>query len=161
MSFSVRLWIMTLVSFSAFTAWIFVHDDLIPGLGADTSHALVAVVAWFFGIAGTLIIGSFHRRAEKLAEKSARDQTAIQLAGAVAHELNQPLTIIVSTAELLARRDPAQDDLGPYLAQMVEAAERASNIVQKLEHVTEYRSKSYVGSVRIVDLDRPSEAGEE
>ncbi|HEX9016272.1 MAG TPA: histidine kinase dimerization/phospho-acceptor domain-containing protein [Chloroflexota bacterium] len=160
MSFSVRLWILTIVSFSAFTAWIFVHDDLIPGLTNVQSHAAVAVVAWFFGIAGTLVIERFHRRAETLAEKSARDQTAIQLAGAVAHELNQPLTIIVSTAEILARRDSTRDDVGPYLAQMVEAAERASDIVQKLEHVTEYRTKSYVGSVRIVDLDNQARSGD-
>ncbi len=160
MSFSLRLWIFTFVGLALFTVWTFVHDALIPGLSYEASHAAVAVVAWIFGIAGAVIINRLHRRAENLAEKSARDETAIQLAGAVAHELNQPLTIIISTSEILSRRDPARDDLEPYLRQLIEAAERTSGIVQKLERVTAYRSKHYVGSIQIVDLDR-STIGEE
>lgn len=155
MSFSVRLWIMTFLSFSAFTAWIYLHDDVIR-VSPEMSHAMVAVVAWVFGIAGTILINRFHRRAEKLAEKSARDQTAIQMAGAVAHELNQPLTIVITTSELINRRDPADRDLGPYLQRLIDASERMSDIVRKLEHVTGYQTKPYVGTVRIVDLDESS-----
>jgi signal transduction histidine kinase len=156
MSFALRLWTMTIICFVAFTVWVFVHDAIIHGLSSNGSHALVAATAWVFGIVGTLIINRSHRRAEMLAEKSARDQTAIQMAGAVAHELNQPLTIIISTSELLARRDPTKDDLRPYLHQLIAASERMSDIVQKLEHVTGYRSKPYVGNVKIVDLDVPA-----
>jgi len=157
MSFTLRLWTMTIISFVAFTVWVFVHDALISGLSVNASHGLVAATAWVFGIVGTVIITRFHRRAEKLAEKSARDETAIQMAGAVAHELNQPLTIIISTSELIARRDPTKDDLSPYLHQLIQASERMADIVEKLEHVTGYRSKPYVGTVKIMDLDSPSE----
>ena len=108
MTFSVRLWLMTIVSFSAFTIWLLIQDDLIPGLAPKASHIVIAALAWTFGIAGTVLINKFHKRAEKLNEKSARDETAIQMAGAVAHELNQPLTIIITTSELLQRRDPTQ-----------------------------------------------------
>lgn len=153
MSFSLRLWAMSLVSFSVFTVWIFVHDDLVPGLGNEAYQALIAASVWFFGLAGTVLINRFHSRAERLAERAARDDTIIQLAGGVAHEMNQPLTIIISTAELMARRDPARDDLRPYLQQMIQAAERMSGIVQKLEGATSYRAKSYVGALKIVDLD--------
>lgn len=155
MSFTVRLWTMTVISFAVFTVWIFIHDTLVPGLSPTTSRGVVALTAWIFGIAGTVIITRFHRRAEKLAEKSARDETAIQLAGAVAHELNQPLTIIISTSELIGRRNPAKDDLSPYLNQLIDASERMADIVQKLEHVTGYHSKPYVGGLKIVDLDGP------
>ncbi len=160
MSFSLRLWIMSIASFTAFTLWVYLHDDLIPGLSRQMSHGLVAIAAWVFGIAGTLLIIRFHRRAETLAQTAARDETAMQLAGAVAHELNQPLTIIVSTSEILARRDQATDDIQPYLDRLIEASERMSDIVQKLEHVTGYRTKAYVGSVKIVDLDRTSVGGD-
>lgn len=157
MSFSVRLWAMTIVSFTAFTVWIFLHDDLIPGLSHQASHATVAGVAWLFGLVGTVLIIRFHQRAERLAQKAARDETVIQLAGAVAHELNQPLTIIISTAELLARRDPTRDNYRPYLHQLIQASERMSDIVQKLERVTSYRSKPYVGGVRIIDIHGEAE----
>ena len=110
-------------------------------------------------LAGTLLIIRFHKRTEQLAEQTARDDTVIQLAGGIAHELNQPLTIIISTAELLARRDPAKDDLQPYLEQLIQASERVSDTVQKLERATSYRTKPYVAGVRIVDLDQAS-AGE-
>ncbi len=157
MSFSVRLWTMTIASFSVFTAWVFVHDHIMPGLSADAYHAIVSASAWAFGLLGTFLINRFHRRAERLAEQAARDDTVIQLAGGIAHELNQPLTIIISTAELLARRDPAKDDLRPYLHQLIQASERVSDTVQKLEKATSYRTKPYVAGVEIVDLDQASE----
>ena len=157
MSFAIRLWAFTIVSFTAFTVWIHVHSEIMPGLSAEASQEIVSATAWIFGLVGTVIINRFHQRAEKLAEKAARDDTVIQLAGAVAHELNQPLTIIISTSELLARRDPTKDDLRPYLHQLIQASERMSDIVQKLERVTSYRSKPYVGGVRIVDIDGASE----
>ncbi len=159
MSFSVRLWAMTLIGFSTFTAWVFVHDNIVPGLSNVAYHAIVAGSAWVFGLAGTLLIIRFHKRTEQLAEQAARDDTVIQLAGGIAHELNQPLTIIISTAELLTRRDPAKDDLRPYLEQLIQASERVSDTVQKLERATSYRTKPYVAGVRIVDLDQAS-AGE-
>jgi signal transduction histidine kinase len=153
MSFSVRLWAMSLVSFSAFTVWLFIHDEVIPGLSAEAYQALIACSLWVLGIGGTLLINRFHRKAERLAEQAARDDTVIQLAGGVAHEMNQPLTIIISTAELLARRDPTRDDLKPYLHQLIQASERLAGIVQKLEGATSYRVKPYVGTLKIVDLD--------
>lgn len=156
MSFSLRLWAMTIVCFSAFTVWVFIQDDLVAGINPHTSQVIIAASAWIFGLVGTLVINRFHRRAERLAEKAARDDTVIQLAGGVAHELNQPLTIIISTSELLARRDPAKEDLRPYLHQLIQASERMSDIVQKLERVTSYRTKSYVGGIKIVDLDGAS-----
>lgn len=157
MSFTARLWVFTLLSFSAFTVWVYLHDELIPGLSPGASHGVVAGAAWIFGIVGTFFILRIHKRAEALAEKSARDETAIQLAGAVAHELNQPLTIIVSTSEIISRRDPQKDDLRPYLHQLIQASDRMSDIVQKLERVTTYRNKPYVGDLKIVDLETSSE----
>ncbi len=161
MSFSMRLWAMTIISFSAFTAWIFISDNLMHGLGIDAYHLVIAATTWLFGIAGTLLINRLHRRAEHLAEQAARNDTIVQLAGGVAHELNQPLTIVISTAELLARRDPAKEDLQPYLQQMVQSALRMSDIVQKLEKATSFRSKPYAAGISIVDLDQSTiEKGE-
>ncbi|MGE5619441.1 MAG: histidine kinase dimerization/phospho-acceptor domain-containing protein [Sphingomonadaceae bacterium] len=157
MSFKARLWAMTIVCFGAFTLWIFVHDEALPGLSDQAYQILLAITVWIFGLAGTVLINRLHHRAEKLAERAARDDTVIQLAGGIAHELNQPLTIIISTAELLSRRDPTKDDIRPYLQQLIQASERTSDIVHKLEKVTSYRSKPYVGGVSIVDLDERSD----
>ncbi len=148
---------MTIAGMCVFTFWVFTHDDLLPGLSSVAYHAMVSAAAWIFALAGTVFINRFHRRAAMLAERAVRDDTVIQLAGGVAHELNQPLTIIITTSELLARHSREGKDIQPYIAQLIQAAERMTDIVQKLERATGYRSKPYVGGVRIVDIDRTSE----
>lgn len=156
-SFSLRLWAVSIGGFTIFGAWVFLHDDLLPGIGTTASHSIVVAAAWLLVMAATLVIDRLHRRAEGLAEAAARDETVIQLAGGVAHELNQPLTIIITTSELLARRDPAKHDPRPHLHQLIQASERMSDVVQKLERATSYRSKPYVGEIRIVDIDGSSQ----
>jgi PAS domain S-box-containing protein len=83
-----------------------------------------------------------------------RQAIVAELAGAAAHELNQPLTSVMAYAELLKRR------LGPetaaYSASEVifNEAERMAEIVRKIGKITRYETKSYVGHARILDLDR-------
>jgi PAS domain S-box-containing protein len=86
-----------------------------------------------------------------------RQAIVAELAGAAAHELNQPLTSVMGYAELLKRR------LGPDTAAYGAAevifneAERMAEIVRKIGRITKYETKSYVGRARILDLDRASD----
>jgi signal transduction histidine kinase len=87
-----------------------------------------------------------------------RQAIVAELAGATAHELNQPLTSIMAYAEMLKRRlDP---DIAPYAAADVifNEAERMAEIVRKIGKITKYETKSYVGRARILDLDRSAPA---
>jgi PAS domain S-box-containing protein len=79
-----------------------------------------------------------------------------ELAGAAAHELNQPLTSVMGYAELLRRRlDPGTPQ--HHAAEIiVSEAERMAEIVRKIGKITRYETKSYVGAARILDLDRAS-----
>ena len=90
-----------------------------------------------------------------------RQAIVAELAGAAAHELNQPLTSVMGYAELLKRRLRARD-AAPYSAAEVifNEAERMAEIVRKIGKITKYETKSYVGRARILDLDRsaPSSA---
>jgi PAS domain S-box-containing protein len=89
-----------------------------------------------------------------------RQAIVAELAGAAAHELNQPLTSVMGYAELLKRR--LQPETGAYSAAEVifNEAERMAEIVRKIGKITKYETKSYVGRARILDLDRsaPSSA---
>ena len=89
-----------------------------------------------------------------------RQAIVAELAGAAAHELNQPLTSVMGYAELLKRR--LQPDTAPYSAAEIifNEAERMAEIVRKIGKITRYETKSYVGRARILDLDRsaPSSA---
>ena len=92
-------------------------------------------------------------------ELRAREKQAIiaELAGAAAHELNQPLTSVMGYAELLKRR--LDRDTPAYSAAhvIVNEAERMAEIVRKIGKITKYETKNYVGAAKILDLDKASE----
>jgi PAS domain S-box-containing protein len=93
---------------------------------------------------------------EKLA-LSEKQSLVVELAGATAHELNQPLTSIMGYAELLMKKI-GSDAPAHHAAQVIQReCLRMAEIVRKIGHLTRYETKSYVGEQRILDLDRASE----
>jgi PAS domain S-box-containing protein len=85
-----------------------------------------------------------------------RQAIIAELAGAAAHELNQPLTSVMGYTELLKRRlEPSSSAYGA--AEVIfNEAERMAEIVRKIGKITKYETKSYVGRARILDLDKSS-----
>ena len=96
-------------------------------------------------------------QAHKKLELSEKQALLAELAGATAHELNQPLTSVMGYADLLIRKLDAQSP-GYRAAQVIQdQAQRMAEIVRKIGRLTRYETKSYVGEQRILDLDRASE----
>jgi PAS domain S-box-containing protein len=89
-----------------------------------------------------------------VAEKAA---LVSELAGAAAHELNQPLTSVLGFSEMLFRRTQEEERGREELAAILREAERMAGIVKKIGRITRYETRSYVGNTRIVDLDRASD----
>lgn len=87
----------------------------------------------------------------RLKEKS---EAVAQLAGTTAHELNQPLTSILSYAELLSRRVERGSPAAETAAVISAQAERMAEIVRKIGRITKFETKSYVGGAKILDLER-------
>ncbi|MBK8171797.1 MAG: PAS domain S-box protein [Sandaracinaceae bacterium] len=84
-----------------------------------------------------------------------------ELAGTAAHELNQPLTSVLAYAEMLKRKIQPGRPERAYAETIVSEAERMADIVRKIGKITKYETKTYVGSQRILDLDKASDvAGE-
>jgi GAF domain-containing protein len=92
-----------------------------------------------------------HRLIE--AEKRA---AVVELAGAAAHELRQPLTCVVGNVDLLMDESGLQGKARQALLGILEGAHRMEQILRKLGEVTRYATKPYVGDVRIIDLDQAS-----
>jgi PAS domain S-box-containing protein len=86
-----------------------------------------------------------------------RQAIVAELAGAAAHELNQPLTSVLNYATLL-KRLLAAGTPASAAAEVIEGeADRMAEIVRKIGKITKYETKSYVGKQKILDLDRASE----
>lgn len=98
--------------------------------------------------------GELARTRAKLID--AEKQSAITaLAGATAHEMNQPLTVILGYIDLLKRKaDPSQ--LKPIEAITVQA-ERMAEIVRRISKLTHVEVLPYPGRLQIADLDQASE----
>jgi PAS domain S-box-containing protein len=93
-------------------------------------------------------------------ELRAREQAEMiaELAGAAAHELNQPLTSVLGYVEILRRKFRPQMGPSPELDALEREAERMAEIVRKVGTITRYETKDYVGGSRILDLERSSAA---
>ena len=96
---------------------------------------------------------------EKLA-LTERQAVVAELAGATAHELNQPLTSVMGCSELLARNLEGNGKAHRYAVVIHREAERMAEIVRKIGKLTKYETKSYVGEQKILDLDSASEDAE-
>jgi signal transduction histidine kinase len=90
---------------------------------------------------------------EKLAHTE-RQALIAELAGTAAHELNQPLTSVIAYSELLLRKTPETDPVHRAVTVISSEAHRMADIVRKIGKITRYETKSYVGSQKILDLDR-------
>ncbi len=124
----------------------FVMDDQRP----------VGTLGIFTDIREKLAMESRLAQAQKELRQHERTAAIVELAGAAAHELNQPLTSVMGYAEYLKRALSADPQLDRAVSVIQSETERMAEIVRKVGRVTHYETKAYVGEAKIVDLDRAS-----
>lgn len=154
MPFIQSLWLLAISALSLFSFLILFQQVFLPDISHQWARISLLGAIWFLGIGTTTAIHFLYLRSERALRQAARDEAAVQLAGAVAHELNQPLTVVITGAELMARRNRSPEELLILSKRMADASNRMVNIVDKLQKVSFYRTKPYVGEVRIIDLDK-------
>ena len=77
----------------------------------------------------------------------------LEMAGAVCHELNQPLTTIFITTDLLLDF-PKQPNIKEMLTVIKNEAMRIGKLTDKLMRITKYETRDYVNGSKIVDIDK-------
>jgi len=82
-------------------------------------------------------------------------QAVLETAGAVCHEMNQPLQVVSGVAELLLLDVKNTDPHYEKLMTLMEQTERMGEITNKLMKITKYETKKYLKS-KIVDIDKAS-----
>ena len=86
-----------------------------------------------------------------------RLESVLETAGAVCHELNQPLQTLSGYTELLVVRIGAQQAGADYLAKMMDQIERMRDITDKLQGITRYETMDYTENSRIINIHQSSE----
>lgn len=91
-----------------------------------------------------------------LSEKKA---AMIETAGAVAHELRQPMTAIIGTIELLNLDNDIENDthLNKRLETIRTQCLRMAETIKQMEQLVEYKTRPYVNGSLIIDLEKSSQ----
>lgn len=113
----------------------------------------VATVGVFTDIRQELAMRERLLAAEAELREKEKGVALAELAGMTAHELNQPLTCVLSYSELLQRKctDPAVTNAANVI---VDQAQRMAEIVKRIGRITRYETKTYVGGASILDLEK-------
>lgn len=92
---------------------------------------------------------------QKLVEAE-RYRVLTQAAGAAAHEINQPLSVLLLTADMMLRDLPLDDPKRESIEAFRVAARRIDAIVQKMLSIRQVVTQPYLEGVEIIDFDASS-----
>jgi hypothetical protein len=143
----------------------------IPMSESDRIHAARARTYLLTGLGLWLCIIVFiilvsYTLSRKVARETEREfelgrlKSIVELAGAAAHEIRQPLTVLITVFATLKRRYAADDYLLKNLDVTIVQCERIDGIIEKMNNLTHDKTKTYVGNIKIIDLDNPSKKGD-
>lgn len=83
-------------------------------------------------------------------------QGVLEMAGGVAHSLNQPLTIVNNLLnEILSELD-RDGSIFPKVQKVYDQMKKMNEIAQKIGNIKKYEVMDYVAGVKIVDIDKAS-----
>lgn len=96
------------------------------------------------------------KETEEISREKDRLQAVLELAGAVCHEMNQPLMSISGYFELILMDMPVQDPNYPRIKKIQSQLERMAGITKKLMKISKYQTKDYLNG-KILDIAGPSD----
>ena len=79
----------------------------------------------------------------------------LEMAGAAAHHLSQPIQVLLSGANYL-KRDKFDHQVREMADVMLESLNRLRELIGRIQTITRYESEAYVHGKRIVDIYRSS-----
>lgn len=84
-------------------------------------------------------------------------QGVLEMAGAVCHELNQPMQAISGFAQLLLMGMDEDDANFEYIEIIKNQVDKMGSITKKLMRITKYETKDYLESTKIIDIHKASD----
>ncbi len=97
-----------------------------------------------------------YKRAEDELIRREKLQGILEMAGAVCHEMNQPIQAIYLNYELLLMNMPEDKPSDKELNIIKEQLYKLSSITHKLQRITKYETKEYISGTKIIDIEKSS-----
>ena len=97
---------------------------------------------------------SWRRQAEEERIKREKLVGVLEMAGAVCHELNQPLHVISGYSELMQLDMDENNPLYSKLKIIAEQVAKLGKITAKLSKITTYETREYIDGKKIIDIDK-------
>ena len=94
---------------------------------------------------------TLQRQMEAEAAQAERLGGIAETTTAVAHEMNNVLTVLVMNAELLSE-NASPDEIPEIAREILAASQRIAATVQRLRNITDPRSVEYIGEKKMIDL---------
>jgi len=99
-------------------------------------------------------IGGKNSKKEQLRRRKL--EGVLEMAGAVCHEMNQPMQIILGNSDLLLMHIPENNQLNDKINKIREGIDRMRIITRKIKNITKYETKNYIGGIKIIDIEKAS-----
>ena len=127
-------------------------------------HGGVRHIAWHISVIkqpdeepqAVAILTDVSREHEVQIERMEKERLAgvLQMAGAAAHELNQPMQVVSGLLWMLLDKMDRRDSSYSTLQTIYAEVERMTAISRKISGISTYEVKEYVGETKIIDIDR-------
>lgn len=98
-----------------------------------------------------------HKRAEKERMERQKLEGVLEMAGAICHELNQPMQALFGYCSFLSRGIPEGSGMHKYVEKIEKQVDRVGEITRKLMGITRYETKDYAEGGRIIDIDKAAD----
>lgn len=97
------------------------------------------------------------KRIEQERATHERMQGVLEMAGAVCHEINQPLMALHGYMDIAGVKAGGKSTFSAHLEKMRHQVERIELLTRKLMRITKYETKPYAGGERIIDIDQAAQ----
>jgi PAS domain S-box-containing protein len=122
----------------------------------DRRTAFFSVKDKYFGVDGVVFDITDRKSIEEDQLAHKKLQGVIETAGAVCHELNQPLQVISGLTDLILMKIDEDSPLCQRTNKIKNQVERLTTLTRKFQDITRYTSRPYINT-RILDLDSTQE----
>jgi DNA-binding response OmpR family regulator len=100
------------------------------------------------------------KRTEEQRLQKEKLQVVLEMAGAVCHEMNQPIQVISGHAELMLMDMTEDHPLYEKIKTIDEQTTKMGEITKRLTAITRYETEDYIGDTKIIDIEKASEKKE-